>query len=135
MQSFLPLNKKFEILHISQLLSGMDLTLKDADMKLIYHDSSVLGRKLGIYEAPRKLLEMAGGFIEFEQHEELAQCCGGDLAFSAAFPDMAGKMAERIVEEAREKNATIVTASPHCYHQLKKYGNVIDIVELLDRCL
>ena len=135
MQSFLPLNKKFEIMHISQFLAGMDLNLKDAGMKLIYHDSSVLGRKLGIYEEPRKLLEMAGGFIEFKQHEELAQCCGGDLAFSAAFPDMAEKMAERIVEEAREKNATIVTASPHCYHQLKKYGDVIDIVEVVDRFL
>jgi len=135
MQSFLPLNKKFKIMHISEFLAEMDLTLKDAGMKLIYHDSSVLGRKLGIYEAPRKLLDMAGGFTEFEQHREMAQCCGGDFAFSAAFPDMAEKMAERIVKEAKEKNATIVTASPHCYHHLKKYGDIIDLVEVVDRCL
>jgi len=135
MQSFMPLKGKFEIMHISEFLAGMNLNMENPGMKFIYHDPSVLGRKLGVYEAPRKLLDMAGGFIEFEQHEELAQCCGSDLAFRTAFPETAEKMAERIAEEAKAKDATIVTASPHCYHHLKKYGDVMDIVEVVDRSM
>ncbi len=135
MQSFLPFKEKFKLVHISEFLEGMDLNMKNSGMKLIYHDSSVLGRKLGIYDAPRKLLEKAGGFVEFDENKELSQCCGSDIAFREAFSGTAGKMAERIAEEAKEKNTTIVTASPHCYHHLKKYGDVIDLVELVDRCL
>ena len=135
MQSFLPLREKFEIMHISEFLAGMDLNMENPGMKFIYHDSSVLGRKLGIYDAPRKLLDMAGGFIEFGEHGNLSQCCGGDLAFSMAFPETAEKMAKRISEEAKGKGATIVTASPQCYHHLKKYGDVMDIVEVVDRSM
>lgn len=135
MQSAMPLKGKFEIMHISEFLAEMDLDMENPKMKFIYHDPSILGRKLGVYEAPRKLLDMAGGFIEFGQHEELAQCCGGDIAFRTSFPDTAEKMAERIVGEAKEKGATIVTASPQCYHHLKKYGDVMDIVEVVDRSM
>ncbi|MEA2054426.1 MAG: (Fe-S)-binding protein [Candidatus Thermoplasmatota archaeon] len=135
MQSFLPLKEKFELIHISEFLMDKNINLKDFGMKLIYHDSSILGRKLDIYDAPRKLLEKAGSLVEFDENKELSHCCGSDLAFRMAFPLAAGKMAEKIIGEAREKDAVVVTSSPHCYHHLKKHGDVIDIIEVVDRCL
>ena len=135
MNSFIPLKEKFEILHISEFLAGMDLNIENTGTKFIYHDPSVLGRKLGIYEEPRKLIEKAGRLVEFDENRELSQCCGSDLAFRTAFPDAAGEMARKIADEAKEKGAVLVTASPHCYHHLKEYGNVMDIVEVVDRYL
>ena len=135
MKTFIPLSKKYEIMHITQFLSNYDLKMKSFGEKMIYHDSSILGRYLGIYDEPRILLEKAGKFFEFDESKEMAKCCGSDLAFSTAFPQLAKKMAEKIVEEANKKNAIIVTASPHCYTHLKEYGKVMDIAEVIKKCL
>jgi len=134
MKSFAPLSEKYEIMHITQFLLNIP-KIKPFGKKMIYHDSSILARYLGIYDEPRILLQKAGKFLEFDENKEIAKCCGSDLAFSTAFPEMAEKMAEKIVEEARKKNAVIVTASPHCYSHLKKYGEVMDIAEVIKKCL
>ena len=42
------------------------------------------------------------------------------------------ELALKLVEEAQSKNATIVTASPHCYDHLKNYCEVKDIVHLIE---
>ena len=81
------------------------------------------------------MLEKAGKFFEFDESKEMAKCCGSDLAFSSAFPELAEKMAEKIVKEAERKSAIIVTSSPHCYTHLKKYGEVMDVVEVVEKCL
>ena len=127
--------KEFKPMHISQFILSLDVNFLKNNKNYIYHDSSFLGRYLGIYDEPRILLQKAGKFLEFDENKEIAKCCGSDLAFSTAFPEMAEKMAEKIVEEARKKNAVIVTASPHCYSHLKKYGEVMDIAEVIKKCL
>jgi Fe-S oxidoreductase len=43
-----------------------------------YHDPCNLGRKSGVYEAPRKLLSrMCSRVVELVPHGENAICCGG----------------------------------------------------------
>ena len=46
---------------------------------LRYHDSCALGRGLGLYEEPRRLLARVGGAppLELEQHHAGARCSGG----------------------------------------------------------
>lgn len=126
-----PLADQVELLHLSEFLLDRDVELDVYQGTLLYHDPSVLGRKLEIYEAPRQVLARAGGFEEFEEHHELAGCCGGDPAFSTAFPDMADEMARRLLAEAKEKQATVVTASPQCYLQLRRHGDVIDLAQVV----
>lgn len=126
-----PLADQVELLHLSEFLLDRDVELDEYEGTLLYHDPSVLGRKLEIYDAPRELLERAGGFMEFDEHHELAGCCGGDLPFSTAFKDMAGEMARRMLAEAADKNATIVTASPQCYLHLRGHGDVVDLVHVV----
>ncbi|MGC9307183.1 MAG: (Fe-S)-binding protein [Thermoplasmatota archaeon] len=126
-----PLADQVELLHLSEFLLKQNIELQPYDGTLLYHDSSVLSRKLEIYDAPRELLQRAGGFEEFNEHHELSGCCGGDIAFQSAFPDMADEMARLMLAEATEKNATVVTASPQCYLHLKRHGDVVDLAQVI----
>lgn len=128
-------NQPCTVHHITSFLAMQDMTLQKMDAQLIYHDSSILGRKLGIYDPPRQLLQKVGDFKEFRENRNLALCCGGDLTFQAAFPDMAGEMARQVMDEAHEQDAVVVTADPHCYRHLKKHGDVLDIIQIVDSCL
>ena len=48
------------------------------------------------------------------------------------FPEEARELAQYLIKEAKQKNATIVTASPHCYSHLKEYGDVVDLLQLIE---
>ncbi len=135
MKSFAPLSKKYELMHLSQFLSCYSLKTESFGKKMVYHDSSILGRYLNIYDEPRMLLQKIGTFFEFNEKKEVAKCCGGDMAFERAFPELAAKMAEKIMNEAKKKNAIVVATSPHCYTHLKKYGKVMDVAEVMEQCL
>jgi Fe-S oxidoreductase len=135
MQSFKPLSTHYELIHVTQILSQYLLTMEPFSKNIIYHDSSILGRYHGIYDEPRALLRKIGPFFEFNETKETAKCCGGDMGFEKAFPELAAQMAEKIWDEARKKNALIVTASPHCYTHLKTHGDVMDITELIDKLM
>jgi len=130
-----PLADRFALHHLTEFLTNQNLPVCNMDATIMYHDSSVLGRALGRYEAPRRILDKVGGFLECSEHHHLAKCCGGDLAFRAAFPDMADEMARQLIDEATENNAILVTADPHCYRHLKDHGEVMDIVQVVDHCL
>lgn len=106
--------------------------------QVTYHDPCHLGRHLGIYDAPRRLLTGVAGLdlVEMEQTRELAACCGGPPAFDAVFPETAGRIGERRTAEARRTGAgTLVTACPHCLDMLAGAGEpglpVRDIAEVL----
>ena len=118
--------------HISQFLITQDVTFRKGNETYIYHDPAFLGRHLGTYEEPRKIIKRIGNLVEFNENRELARWCGGEIEFVSAFPEEAEELALHLVREAKEKNATIVTASPHCYHHLKEYGDVIDLLQLVE---
>ena len=78
------------------------------------------------------IIKKIGNLIEFTENREYSQWCGGDIEFCKEFPREAEELALRLVDEANRKNATIVTASPHCYQHLKNYCEVKDIVHLVE---
>lgn len=62
---------------LQRLLAEGRLKLKAADAQFTYHDSCTLARSLNIVEAPRELLQAAGGEIrEMTQHGRDTFCCG-----------------------------------------------------------
>lgn len=71
-----------EFRHMSQFLAEKvasgELKLNQADGKFTYQDPCRLGRHLGIYAEPRKLLQANGAdtFHEMEQNNQGSLCCG-----------------------------------------------------------
>ncbi len=127
--------KEFNPVHITQFILSLNPELKREESRYIYHDSSFLGRYLGIYDEPREIISRVGNLVEFNENREMARQCGGEIEFRKAFPAEAEEMAKYLIKEAEEKNATIVTASPHCYSHLKEYGEVKDIIHLLEESI
>ncbi len=126
--------KEYNPVHISQFILSLDPKFKKTGKNYIYHDSSFLGRYLNIYDEPRKIIGSIGNLMEFNENKEMARQCGGEIEFRVAFEKEADEMAKYIVKEAKEKNATIVTSSPHCYSHLKEYG-AIDLLQLIEENL
>jgi Fe-S oxidoreductase len=130
--------KNIHLSHITEFILQKKPRLTSWKKKVIYHDPCYLGRWLGIYDAPRHVLQNIPGLelVEFADTRESASCCGSEVEFRTAFPQLADKMGKQILKEAKEKNALVATASPHCSYHLKKLGgHPLDILEIVDKCL
>jgi len=70
----------FEVCHISEIIAEhlSDLRLGRWEKRLTYHDPCRLGRGMGIYDAPRRILGSIPGveLVEMEHTRELSRCCG-----------------------------------------------------------
>jgi Fe-S oxidoreductase len=130
--------KNIQLSHITEFILEKKPLLSSWKKKVIYHDPCYLGRWLGIYDAPRQVLQSIPGLelVEFADTRESSLCCGSEVEFRTAFPKLAEKMGKKILKEAKKKNAIVVTASPHCSYHLKKIGgHPRDILEIVDNCL
>jgi glycolate oxidase len=111
---------------VENLVKGNLQNLTPGNQSL-YHDPCYLGRKLGIYEPPRKLLERVDGRppLEFTWHHDKAECCGGGALYPWSQPDFSVEMAFRRVrhevdELARTGAQHVVTACPLCELQFRR---------------
>ena len=75
---------KFEVFHYTEILrdlikKGRLNVARGLNAKVTYHDPCLLGRRNGVYEAPREILNAIGGIeiVEMEGNRENAFCCGG----------------------------------------------------------
>lgn len=109
-----------EVLHISELIAEridagkVDLK-NELDLKVTYQDPCRLGRYMGVYDAPRKVLSALPGveLVEMEHSGPDAICCGVSSWLSC------GATAKSIqVARLREAKATgadiLVTSCPKC---------------------
>jgi Fe-S oxidoreductase len=73
-----------EVIHHSEyilrLVEENNTSLKKENIKAVYHDPCELGRGIGVYEAPRELLEKALNLVDSGYDKENSLCCGGSLA-------------------------------------------------------
>jgi len=106
------------ILHISELLSQRlaELPLKGNGVhRVTYQDPCRLGRHLGVYEAPRRVLDGLPGLtrLEMPRSGRRAQCCaGGTWSHCDRF---AKQIQVERLKEARATGAEVlVTACPKC---------------------
>lgn len=136
------------IQHISQFLDDRldekKLTVVDDFGPVTFHDPCDLGRELGIYEEPRRLLVRATGCVpvEMERSRTMSACCGSGSGVKSAYPELAKAIGIDRIAMAKAAGAkTIVTSCPWCVQNLrdcqegKPEIDVIDLLELLERSL
>lgn len=118
---------EFEVLSIVELAHRWfregRLKLKPGaiDARVTYHDPCNVGRKVGIYEPPRELLQhIVTDFVEMWPNRKYAICCGGGGSVSQN-PGMAKKRLEhglRKYQQIMNTGADILTTCcQNCLHQ------------------
>ena len=110
----------FEVLHMTEFLAQelpeTDLTFQASSAETVtYHDPCRLGRLAGIYEAPRRLIEMLPEvkLLEMERIRENALCCGTSAWMECANHSKAIQT-ERMQEAIQTGAQTLITACPKC---------------------
>lgn len=141
----------FEVVHavevLRDLVAGGQLELTEPRRTgvVTYHDPCDLGRKGGIYDAPRKVLRSVPGytFVEMQQSGEHALCCGGGGDLETFDPDLVQEVAAQRIAQAVEVDATVlVSACPQCVRTLSKAARakkvrvrVMDITQFVNMAL
>ena len=135
----------FEIQHISEFLADLikegKITLGELDLSVTYHDPCHLGRHLGVYKAPRDVIQAIPKLklVEMYRNRYNAWCCGAGGGVKSGFKELALETAGERIEEAKKTGTEIlVSACPFCELNLKESikakGDaleVLDITELL----
>jgi Fe-S oxidoreductase len=135
----------FEVLHASEYLARLvqDGRIKMAELPWVvtYHDPCDLGRKNGVYDAPRAIIKSIPGMTlkEMPNNRENAMCCGGggDVAMTEA--DVSDQIAARRLAQAVGTGATaIISSCQQCKRTLlqaarktKTRIRVLDVTELV----
>ena len=146
----------FPVAHYTQYLASRidglaPLLVKDFPRKVTFHDPCYLGRHNGEYDAPRRLLEAVPGidFMEMYRCKAQGYCCGGGgggmwLDGYAAL-HQAERLSENRVKEAVEVGAEVLAVC--CPYEVSRFEDavkstdndgrleVLDIIEILDRCM
>lgn len=111
-------DKAPKIMHISEFLLGRvsELPFEGSEITHVtYQDPCRLGRHLGIYDAPRKLLSSIPGLElwEMQKYGKSAVCCAGSTWSNC--DRYAKKIQVQRLREARATGANVlVTACPKC---------------------
>ncbi len=104
----------FEVMHISEYLQKIGFSAQKALNKIVtYQDPCRLGRFMGVYDAPRQLLESILELREMPHFRTGAWCCGNSAWLHC---DRYSKQmqVERLMEAKGTKSDLIVTACPKC---------------------
>jgi len=106
-----------ELLHITELLAGesAELTPGRLQGRATFHDPCRLGRHLGLYDPPRRLLQSVPGLelVEMEHSREAATCCGG-AAWVECGAAVKCLQTARLAEASATGADLLVTACPKC---------------------
>jgi Fe-S oxidoreductase/coenzyme F420-reducing hydrogenase delta subunit len=114
-----------EVVHISELLAGridagkLEFGVR-VDAKVTYQDPCRLGRYMGVYAAPRKVLSSIPGveLVEMEHSAADAICCGVSSWVSCGATAKSIQMA-RLAEAASTGADVLITACPKCQIHFK----------------
>jgi len=104
-----------------------------------YHDSCALGRGLGLYDEPRRLLARATGSAprELETERSLARCSGAGGVLPVAMPPIAKAAGRRLAEEhERLGGGELVTSCASSLSQMRRSGvHAVDLISALEAAL
>lgn len=112
----------WEVQHISEFLAENieKLNLGKIDRKVTYQDPCRLGRHLGIYDSPRKVLTAIPGvkLVEMDRNRDEAVCCGTSAWTNC---DACSKQirVERLTEAKKTGADMLVTSCPKCLTHFK----------------
>jgi len=117
-------NLDCEIMHISELLAQKletdGISFKEVKKKVTYQDPCRLGRHLGVYDAPRKVLQAIPGIelVEMEHNKEESICCGTSC-FTNCDSYSKEIRAARLLEAKATGAETLITSCPKCQTHFK----------------
>jgi len=111
---------KFEVLHASEFLAslidqGKIKFASKLDRKVTYQDPCRLGRHMGVYDSPRKVITSIPGveLVEMARNREGALCCGVS-AWMGCGRHSKQMQVERLTEAKGTRADLLVTACPKC---------------------
>lgn len=127
---------RIPVLHHSQyilaLMECYTIRTPATDIRTVYHDSCELGRGLGIYSEPRRVLERITRLENPDFLEGDGLCCGSSLAeLELSFPEgqmIAGKTLKELITPHTQQ---LITGCPLCKKAFQATGllPVLDIAE------
>lgn len=131
--------------YLAELLAGNGLALGPVEEVVTYHDPCDLGRKGGVYDAPRELLAHIPGldFQEMSASRENAVCCGGggDVEISDSTVS-AGVAGDRLAQAQATGASYVLSACQQCKRTLQEGARqnrirlrAMDLVELVWRSM
>ncbi len=110
----------FEVRHLTDFLAEelpkSDLELRTPEPhRVTFHDPCRLGRFSGIYEQPRRLIDLVPGQeqIEMQRNRENALCCGTSCWMECSSFSK-GMQVDRLTEAVDCGADTLITACPKC---------------------
>ncbi|EKD35665.1 MAG: hypothetical protein ACD_75C01825G0003 [uncultured bacterium] len=103
-------------LFLNELIDSGRLRIDARDLSCTYHDSCYLGRHNDIYDAPRKLIEAAGGKIaEMDKNRAEAFCCSAGGGRIMAEEKIGERINVKRVKMAAATGAeTLISNCPFC---------------------
>src|SRR6201747_726346 len=136
----------YEVIHhtqlIQQLIDEGKLKAEGGESfkgkKITYHDPCYLGRGNGVYEAPRKALEILDTeLVEMKRCKSNGLCCGAGGAQMFKEPEKGNKdiNIERMTDILESKATIVAAACPFCMTMLRdgvKHENKEQEIQVLD---
>lgn len=124
--------------HITQTIKSKlksqksKLQPKTQNLNITFHDPCHLGRQMGVYDEPREVIKSLGYEIsEMELNRLESFCCGGGGGVKSNEPELANKIAQDRIKQAKKTEAKILcTACPLCYLHLKENAKDVEVKEL-----
>ena len=117
----------FDVRHATEFLADLldagRLRLRDdlPEQVVTYHDPCDLGRKSGVFDAPRRILAHIPGvqLVEMAENREGSLCCGGGGNLESFDPNLSVEIAVQRVQQAAATGAqTLVSACQQCERTL-----------------
>jgi Fe-S oxidoreductase len=142
-----------EVLHATQLLAEWiaesKIRLGEIPLAVTYHDPCDLGRKSGVYDAPRQVLRSVPGLslLEMSGSGQISECCGGGGNLASFDPDVVSEVALRRIGRACNVQAqALISACQQCERTLmdavrrhrdarRARMQVMDVTELVCRAM
>ena len=121
--------------YMQELLDAGRLKASRSDLCYVYHDPCELGRGMGVYEEPRRLLGRIAAITESPKNRSESICCGGSLGSLTLSFAKREKMTRAALENLYAGKAdAIATACPLCLATFSRYADrpVRDIAEIVD---
>jgi heterodisulfide reductase subunit D len=131
--------------YLAELLGDGAMSLGAVEDQVTYHDPCDLGRKSGVFDAPREVLSLIPGLelIEMPASRENSLCCGGggDVEISDASVT-SGVAGRRLSQVASTGAKYVASACQQCKRTLQEGARrhrirvrAVDVVELVWRAV
>jgi Fe-S oxidoreductase len=135
-----------DVRHITEFAAeNLDrIPIKDRETRAaIYHDPCHLGRYLGVYDEPRRILgaALAAPLIEFPESRDSGTCCGGGGVLPVTRARTARKISKEKTAQVPDLDAELIaTGCPMCRRMLGRSGRDLniaadDVISILSRCI